>query len=358
VRARAAVLVALAAAGARAQSGTAPVPVPSTRSEAAAELVARGDTMIIAGRLFGAESAYYAAARIAPHDGGARLALGRYLAGRGALRIGATLMEEARHFGEDPRVVAIDLAPVYSRLGLVDSLSARINDWAALAALPTSAIPTGERLRAEWLRAHPPGIEGPDSSITVYAVSDSHLLGTVKLAIGKDTVVAVIDAKVSGFLLDTAWMHRDSVRRFAARGSGDPAAVYGVVPRIRIGEVAFVNAPVRFQAQKGWASARVGLDVFGALAATFDPRVGFVQMRVNGRVGRSLAGWRIPTYVARTGVLVVKGGTMFPIGHPDVQQYFRAGKWTWDARRGEVVVDSVGVRPGDSTATSGGAGRF
>ena len=323
---------------------------PLSKAEIARALVARGDTMLIAGRLFGAESAYYAATKLAPHDGEARLALGKFLAGRGALRIGATLMEEARHFGADPHRVAVEIAPVYARLGVIDSLAKRINDWSALAALPSSAVPVGERLRAEYLHANPPAIEGPDSAVATYIVTDSHLLGRVKLAIGADTVTAVIDARVSGLVLDTAWLHRDSVKRFAPRGSRDPAATYGVVPQVRLGEVTIVNAPVRFQPLRAPGNALIGLDVFGALAATFDPRVGYVLLRRNGRVSNTLAGWRIPSYIARTGVLVVKGDTMFPIGHPDVQQYFRAGKWTWDARRGEVVVDSVGVAPGGAAA--------
>ena len=339
--------MAVASLAGRAAPQSAPGAGPNSVAEAVAALIARGDTMLIAGRLFGAETAYYAAAKYAPHDGAARLALGRYTAGRGALRIGATLMEEARHFGADPRVVALDLAPVYSQLGVVDSLRARINDWGALAALPSAAIPVGERQRAEFLRSHPPAIEGPDSAVMLYVVSDSHLLGRVKLVIGQDTVNAVIDGRVSGFVLDSAWMHRDSVKRFAPRGSRDPAATFGVAPHLQLGTITFVNAPVRFQPLKGWGNALVGLDVFGALAATFDPRVGYVLMRRDGRVSRNLVGWRIPTFVARTGVLVVKGETMFPIGHPDVQQYFRAGKWTWDARHGTVVVDSVGQGAGD-----------
>jgi len=321
-----------------------------TKEERARALIARGDTMIIAGRLFGAESAYYEAARIAPHDGAARLALGRYLAGRGRLRIAATLMEEARHFGAEPQVVALELAPVYSMLGVMDSLSARKADWSALAALPSPVVGVGERLRAEYLHANPPAIDGPDSAIALYAVSDSHLLGRIKIVIGQDTVSAIIDARVSGLVLDTTWMRDDSVKRFAPRGSKDPAAVYAVVPMLRIGEIALSNAPARFQPQRAAGGATIGLDVFGALAATFDPRVGYVMLRRKGRVSDKTPGWRIPSYMARTGVLVVKGDTMFPIGHPDVQQYFRAGKWTWDARRGEVVVDSVGTAPDSSKA--------
>jgi hypothetical protein len=330
------------AGAALAQEAPQPMP-PSTAKAIAVALVARGDTMIFAGRLFGAESAYYAAVKVAPHDGPARLALGKYLAGRGALPFAAALMEEARHFGSDPHAVAVEIAPVYARLGVVaDSLADRANAWAARAALPSSAVPLGERLRAEYLKSHLPVIKGADSGVAVYAVSDSHLLGRIRIDVAKDSVSAIIDARVSGLVLDTSWMRRDSVRRFAPRGVEDPAQTYGVVSRVKIGAIVFENVPVRFQPLKGATNALIGLDTFGALAATFDPRVGYVLMRKDGHV-KGLGGWKIPTYVARTGVLVVKGETMFPIGHPDVQQYFRVGKWTWDARHGIVVVDSVGV---------------
>src|ERR687893_510978 len=74
---------------------------------------------------------------------GARLALGRYLAARGALKVGAVLMEEARFFGGDAAAVAVSLAPIYARLG----------DFRALTSLPASPLGRAERARAEWLRA-------------------------------------------------------------------------------------------------------------------------------------------------------------------------------------------------------------
>src|SRR5689334_21837989 len=85
--------------------------------------VARGDSLFRRGRVFAAESAYYDAAKQAPRDPAARLALGRYLAARGALRIGAVLMEEARFFAGDPKTVGAELAPVYARLGDYRSLA-------------------------------------------------------------------------------------------------------------------------------------------------------------------------------------------------------------------------------------------
>ena len=63
--------------------------------------VTRADSLLRQGRVFAAEELYYTAVRKAPRDPVARLALGRYLAARGALRPGAVLMEEARFFGGD-----------------------------------------------------------------------------------------------------------------------------------------------------------------------------------------------------------------------------------------------------------------
>ena len=48
------------------------------------------------------------------------------------------------------------------------------------------------------------------------------------------------------------------------------------------------------------------------------------------------------TITTDRGVYVVKGETIFPLGHPDVQRYFRNSRWTLNPKRGEVVVDSVG----------------
>ena len=107
----------------------------------AQELLARADSLMNAGRVFAAESIFYYMVRRDPRNPAARLALGRYLAARGALKVGAVLMEEARYFGGDPATVANALVPVYEQLG----------DYASLAALPASPLDYAERRRAEWL---------------------------------------------------------------------------------------------------------------------------------------------------------------------------------------------------------------
>src|SRR5918992_1318186 len=88
------------------------IAVPTNRSE-----LARADALLRSGRVEAAEAIYYREARRRPRDPAVRLALGRYLASRGATRIGAVLIEEARFFGTNPAVAALHLAPLYARLG-------------------------------------------------------------------------------------------------------------------------------------------------------------------------------------------------------------------------------------------------
>ena len=294
-------------------------------------LVARADTLLIAGRVFAAESLYYIAVRRGPRDPVARLALGRYLAQRGALKVGAVLMEEARYFGGDPTKIAIELAPVYERLG----------EYNHLAALPANAVPYGERMRAEYLRDNRPAISGPDSAAVDYTVNDSQLLGRVRLVIGADTVIATIDAKVAGLVLDSSWAKRKDLLRFGRRGTA-LRDVDAVTPTVALGPYTFTNVPTRFAPLSSTTRATIGLDLIGQLAPSFDPRAGKVMLRASGRVPTTFPGLRIATLTNERGVYVVKGETIFPLGHPDVQRYFRNSRWTLDPKRGEVRVDSVG----------------
>jgi hypothetical protein len=295
-------------------------------------LVARADTLLVAGRVFAAESLYYYAVRIDPRNPTARLALGKYLAERGALKVGAVLMEEARYFGGDAATVARELAPVYEQLGA----------YGALASLPESPLPYGERLRAEWLRDHPPTITGPDSGVVAYHVSDGQLLGRVMLHIGADSVLATIDARVRGLVLDTAWARRAEVKRFAARSERNPARASAVTLQVQLGDFALTNVPTSFAPHRDPSLAMIGLDVLARLAPTFDPRVGRMTLRKGGRLDVEPPGVQIATLTNETGVYVVKTETIFPIGHPDVQRVLRYSRWTFDAKRGRVVVEEVG----------------
>lgn len=299
---------------------------------ASQELLARADTLLSAGRVFAAESIYYYMVRRDPRSPAARLALGKYLAERGALKVGAVLMEEARYFGGDPATVARSLAPVYEKLG----------DYKSLAALPGSPLTYAERRRAEWLRDHPPEVTGPDSATMPYEVNDTHLLGEMVLGIGGDSVRAVIEARVRGLVLDTSWIRRDGLVRFASRGERDPRLVAAVAREVRVGDLTFTNVPVRFEPQRVPGAALIGLELLGELAPTFQPVAGRMLLRKSGHVGEDAAGFRIPTLANRAGVFVVKTETIFPIGHPDIQQVLRLHEWTFNPVRGEIIVPSGG----------------
>jgi len=299
-----------------------------TQNEA---IVARADSLLIAGRIFSAESLYYIAVRRSPRDPVARFALGRYLAQRGALKVGAVLMEEARYFGGDPARIAVELAPVYQRLG----------EYNHLAALPASAVPYGQRTRAEYLRDNRPGIAGPDSASVDYTVNDSQLLGRVRLLIGVDMLMATIDARAEGLVLDTSWASRKELLHFGSRATS-LRDVSAVTPNVALGPYTLTNVSTRFAPLTPSARATIGLDLIGQLAPSFDPRAGKVMLRAGGRLPATFPGLRIATITNDRGVYVVKGETIFPLGHPDVQRYFRNSRWTLNPKRGEVLVDSVG----------------
>jgi hypothetical protein len=304
---------------------------------AALDDVARGDSLFRRGRVFAAESAYYAAARRAPRDPVARLALGRYLAARGALRIGAVLMEEARFFGGDAKTIAAELAPVYARLG----------DYRSLAALPGSPLSAAERGRAEWLRDHPPGSEGPDSAAVPYepqgGASDG--LGRVTISLGGTSVRATIDPTVRGLVLDTAWARRpELVKTFTSRsgardGATGSASPVAVVPSAKLGELTLVNVPARLVPAGGEARARIGLDVFLDLAATFDESAQRVTLRRGGRVARGLPGDRLVTLALPSGVWLATTTGATSLALDRGRAPLRGKRWTLDSRRGAIVVD-------------------
>ena len=303
---------------------------------AAQRLLARADSLYRGGRVVAAESLYYAAVRRDPRDPAARLALGRYLAARGALKVGAVLMEEARFFGADSVAVARELAPVYARIG----------DYRALATLPGSPLSAGERARAEWMRANGPLVAGPDSVVVPYAPAPRVVLGTVTLVIGGQNVTASVDPTVQGLTLDPSWMGRAETRVFPA-GGGDPRSTVGITRAVRIGALTLGNVPTRYASQGAREQeARIGLDLLGPFAPTFDERARRLTLRRGGRPSAATAAdarATLPTLALPSGLLVVSGGTAMPVaserGRAAIRLAAGGGRFTIDARRGEIVVE-------------------
>ncbi|HET6700631.1 MAG TPA: hypothetical protein VFH14_02445 [Gemmatimonadaceae bacterium] len=290
-------------------------------------VLTRADNLLRVGRMFAAETLYYYAVRRAPRDPDARLALGRYLAARGAFRIGAVLMEEARYFGADPKKVAVYLAPVYAQLG----------DFRSLAGLPNTPLHNAERARAEWLRDNAPTVDGPDSVSVHWSPADTGALGTVVLRIGQESVRATLDPLAHGLVLDTAWMRSKDTRVFASKFDNDVRNAAGVTHSVALGDLTVRRVLTSFAPQASPTDAVVGLDVLMPLAPTIDAAARRIVLRKSGRVDRDMPGERVQSLLFGSGLWLVWEESMIPLAGADARRLLSGGPWTIDWRRGQVV---------------------
>ena len=294
----------------------------------------QADSLLASGRVAAAESLYYAASSAHPRDAVARAALGRYLAARGALRIGAVLLEEARLFGGDTAGIARSLVPIYGSLG----------DYRALATLPASPLSDVERKRVGWLVGHAPVLEFPDSvAVLDYRpVTDGSGLGVISVTVAERRIDAVIDPRVTGVVLRGSARRRRGLKVFGTDSSGAIA----VVPELRLGDVALTNVPARLENDlplvKGAPPlSSIGLDVVQRLAPTFDPNAKTITLRRTGQVAPGTTGTRLPILLATAGLLVLVDGQWQPMWSRSAADLLATRRWTLDAKRGVVVLYSV-----------------
>jgi hypothetical protein len=281
-----------------------------------------GDSLLAAGRLAAAESVYYAEARARPRDPVARAALGRYLAARGATRVGAVLVEEARQFGGDSTSLARALVPLYERLG----------DFAAIDTLRPVVISAVEKRRARWLRDRPPRASFQDSVVlmTYRPTADGQGVGTVLLRLGKSEVPAIIDPRISGLVVP-----RPMARELRTFG-GDMGTTAAVADGIRLGGIAFSNVPASVDAPD--TKVRIGLDVLAPYAPGFDPRRGILTLRRVERRSQPRSGARIPTLFDSNGVRLLVGDRWQPSTAAMPAMLLATRSWMWDGRRGDIVL--------------------
>ena len=284
----------------------------------------RANALLQSGQVFAAESLYYDAVRLVPRDPEARLALGKYLASRGALKIGAVLMEEARFFGGDTKMIAEGLVPVYHRL----------SDFRSLAALPGSPLSRSERTRAAWLRDNVPDASGSDSTQVKWISADTGF-GQVLLALGSDTLTATIDPAVQGLILESAWRHRPIVRVFPSEPRADAISMTAVANTVRMGQITLHNVITRIEP----GAARIGLDLLARLAPTFDATKDSITLRKSGKLASRPSGERVPTVVNSAGTWLVQNESLVAINSPQAKQMLGV-HWTLNPRRGETIVGS------------------
>jgi hypothetical protein len=274
---------------------------------------------------------YYATSSSRPRDATARAALGRYLAARGALRIGAVLLEEARLFGGDTAAIARALAPIYTSLG----------DYRALATLPRSPLSEPERERVRWLVGHAPVLEFPDTVDTLKyrPLADGSGLGVVTINIADHDVDAVIDPRTPGIVLRGRARRRRGLEVFGTDSTG----VIAVVPELHVGNVVLSNVPARIETDESLVRgpapmSSIGLDVLVHLAPTFDPVAKSVTLRRSGQIAATTAGTRMPILVDPTGTRVLLDGHWESMTAHTAAALLSTRRWTLDGRRGSILL--------------------
>jgi hypothetical protein len=303
---------------------------PHARAQVARPVrAAPGNVAASSGDVDAAERALYAAVRRAPREPSARGALGSWLASRGQLRTGAVLLEEARMFGGDATAIAARLEQVYTWL----------RDWTLLSALPASPLSAGEKARARVLADRGSEILGADSVVLPFAPLEVGALGRVPMVIGTDTLWGEVDPQAVGLVLPGL-----------ARGAGlvevlgdDQHGLVAIVREISLGALTLRNVPARVDATLGVGRARLGFDVFAALAPTVDSRAGTVTLRRAGRVDERRGAVGIAIVLGFPGVrlAVRQGEPLAPITSPAGRAALRRGPWTVDLRRGMIWVDAA-----------------
>jgi len=294
-----------------------------------AQALRAADSLLAAGKLARAESAFYAAARTRPRDPVARFALGHFLVERGATRVGATLLEESLQFGGDPVFVGRELARAYLATA----------EFAPLAAL--AAASPAQRDRAKWLTTHEPRVIAPDSVISVKLApgGDSTSLGLVAARVNGVAIALSLNSQVQGIVVSRAAVSGRRPRIFAAgvdsTGDGDLLAV---ADSLSIGRLTMLNQPVAVATLPPGTQGLIGLAALGRFAPTADSRLGTLTLRPDGSVRDTIPGDRLPTLDQATGVSVLRSGVW--IASPaDVARLLRNRGWTFDAKRGTLIVE-------------------
>jgi hypothetical protein len=288
------------------------------------------DSLLHRGIIDRAESGYYAAARAHPHDPEARFALGRYLVSRGALRAGATLIEEAMQFGLDKGRGGEALAPVYMELG----------EYQKLAALPGSPLSPGEKELVRWLVAHPSRVVSPDSSVLVAftRTTAEGYLGAVRIRINGRPVLAMVAPRGNcGLRLADTSTIAAALHRFPSgeTGLGTPAAA----DSIGYGRLTISNVPVVVERLRG-AQAVICLGGLLRYAPTFDPKANLMTLRLGGAAPAAPASsTNFPFLDAGGQFAIVQGGGWAPLVLPQIAMLMRDRRWTLDARRGVITID-------------------
>jgi len=295
---------------------------------ACAQSVHAADSLLQAGELATAESLYYAAVRARPHDPIARWALGRYLVSRGATRVGATLFEESLKFGGEPSIVGPDLVAADLAIG----------NFAALSKLPSASA--AERARARWIAARSPRNIAPESLVVAvfHALDDAAIIGHVPIRVDGQTLDAAVSARVHGIIISDSAPVARRLHTFGAKlGKNARTPVLAAADSVGIARLTMIGVPVVIDRMDHAQGATIGLDVLAQFAPTFDAAAGRLTLRTGGTLAKR-TGQRFATLSTAADVRIQRAGGWVSLEQPTVARMLRDHSWTFDARRGELVV--------------------
>lgn len=289
------------------------------------------DSLLRIGAIDRAETAYYAASRAHPRDPQARFALGKFLASRGAFRIGATLIDESEQFGYDRQAGNEALAPILRTIG----------EYGALEKLSPSPLTSGERAQVKWLVSHPSRVTSPDSSVLVALArtSGDGFVGTTRIRINGASIVALIAPRSGcGMRIADTTVLAQSLRRFPSEGEG--RGIAAAADSIAFGRMSISNVPVTIEQLREGAQAIVCFGFLARYAPTFDAKAGLMTLHLAGIAPRSSAtATAFPVLDLNGSWAIPQSGGWRPLMSPKTMDILRDRRWTFDPRRGQIEVE-------------------
>lgn len=306
----------------------------AARSVAAQSDIRAADSLLARGQLDRAESMYYAATRARPHDPAARWALGLYLWGRGASRIGATLIDEAKRFGWDKTMSDATLVRIDMDLG----------EYGAISGLTDAPMPRPERELNRWLVAHPGKTTAPDSTVLVAfnRSASNEFLGQIGVRInGQQVVAMILPMRLCSIRVAEGSPAASRLHAFGTETVGDLHITPAVADSIALGKLSITNAPVVSMKLPSGVQATICLGTLMRYAPSFDPRANLLTLRLSGIApNASVSSTTLRFFTTIDGVVSVPAPNGWqPLSAPPVASLLRDRRWTFDARRGAIVVD-------------------
>ncbi len=292
------------------------------------------DSLLRAGMLERAESVYYAEARHRPRDPQARAGLGLFLLSRGAVKIGATLVEEAIRFGGDPGVLGPPLVNAYAYL----------NDWRSTALLADSPLRDGQKSRNSWLLQHPVRVIAPDSTVLIamarppvdsfIGVTPVRLNGTTVKALIRPALHCKIELSDTSHALAKLHTFPDPKTR-----GGLPYLAAAAADSVGLGRMTILGVPIDVRPLGPGVEATICFGELMPFSPTFDRRAGLIALHVSALPAPSRSATTVSFYAPDGRLSLIRAGGLSSITSPAVRSFLGDARWTLDTRRGQIVVE-------------------